>query len=285
MSATELTEPPSTRALYARAVRGAVGRRAGDALPERRLALRDVAIDRDHLAAYDEVCGFRLGDELPPTYLHVVAFPLAMELMTARDFPFGVIGLVHVANRIEQRRPLTPGERPSIECRAERLRPHRRGRQFDVVAEASVGGETVWTERSTYLRREKSPPGDAPREDEEPEPPREPRAWIEAPKDVGRRYGAVSGDRNPIHISGAAARLFGMPGTIAHGMWMKARCLAALEGQLPAACAADVSFRAPLRIPGRAGLAAQRSGPDVAFALRGSDGERLHLSGSAGPLR
>jgi hypothetical protein len=68
-------------------------------------------------------------------------------------------------------------------------------------------------------------------------------------------------------------------------MWTKARCLAALEGELPGACFAEVAFRAPLRLPGKAGLAEERRGENVAFALRGRDGERLHLSGVAGPLR
>jgi acyl dehydratase len=282
MSTTELSAPPALGGLYLRALRG--GR--GDALPGRRLLVAGVEIDREHVAAYDAVCGFRLTDALPPTYLHVLAFPLAMALMTARDFPFRAVGLVHVENRIEQRRELTPAERPSLETWAEQLRPHRRGRRFDVVTEARVGGEVVWSERSTYLRREQAPGGADPAERaEEDEPPRAVRAWIEAPKAIGRRYAAVSGDRNPIHVSGAAARLFGMPGTIAHGMWMKARCLAALEGELPGACFAQVSFRAPLRLPGKAGLAEERRGEDVSFALRGRDGDRVHLTGRAGPIR
>ena len=40
----------------------------------------------------------------------------------------------------------------------------------------------------------------------------------------------VSGDRNPIHLHRLTARAFGQPAPIAHGMWTKARCLAALEG-------------------------------------------------------
>ena len=39
------------------------------------------------------------------------------------------------------------------------------------------------------------------------------------------------------------ARLFGFPRAIAHGMWTKARCLAALEGRLPDAYTVDVGSR------------------------------------------
>ena len=121
--------------------------RRPDELPERELT-RDVPVDRDHLAAYDRVCGFRLRDELPATYPHVLAFPLAMELLTG-SFPFSPLGLVHVANRIEQQRPLRADETLDLRLWAEDLRPHDRGRQFDVVAEASAGGEVVWRDRST----------------------------------------------------------------------------------------------------------------------------------------
>ena len=115
--------------------------------------LDDVEIDREHLAAYNRVCGFRLTGELPPTYLHVLAFPLALSLMTSRSFPFGVIGLVHLENRIEQRRPVAATETPSLRVHAENLRDHDKGRLVDLVGEATIDGEVVWRDVSTYLRR------------------------------------------------------------------------------------------------------------------------------------
>ena len=65
-------------------------------------------------------------------------------------------------------------------------------------------------------------------------------------KDVGRRYAKVSGDVNPIHLHPLGARLFGFRGAIAHGMWTKARCLAALQSRVPDALTADVAFQQPL---------------------------------------
>ncbi len=79
-------------------------------LPDVELLLRGVQIDRDRLWRYDSVCGFRVTDTLPATYPHVLAFPLTLELMTRKDFPLPLIGLVHVQNTIEQRRPLDAGE-------------------------------------------------------------------------------------------------------------------------------------------------------------------------------
>ena len=67
------------------------------------------------------------------------------------------------------------------------------------------------------------------------------------PGDLGRRYAAVSGDRNPIHLHALSAKAFGFPRAIAHGMWTKARCLAALR--LPDALTAEVRFKQPILLP------------------------------------
>ena len=178
-------------------------RRRPDAVPERVLERAGVAVDRAHLAAYDRVCGFPLADPLPATYPHVLAFPLALELMAAGDFPFGVLGLVHVRNAIEQLRPLDAGEPLDLRVWAERLAAHPRGRTVDVVAEAAAGGAVAWRGRSTYLRRERRRRR-APRRRTTPR--RRPPPCGACRRDIGRRYAAVSGDRNPIHLHPLPAR-------------------------------------------------------------------------------
>jgi MaoC like domain len=242
--------------------------RRPDELPGRVLT-REVSVDREHLAAYDRVCGFRLRDELPATYPHVLAFPLAMQLLTG-PFPFSPLGLVHVANRIEQLRPLRADEPLALRLWAEDLRPHDRGRQFDVVAEAGVGGEVAWRDRSTYLHRER---GGSKGGDRAKPPP--PKAVWRLPGDVGRRYAGVSGDNNPIHTHALLAKALGQPGTIAHGMWTKARSLAVLEADLPSSFVVEVRFKLPLRIPGKATFSSRNG----TFAVHDSRG-RPHLEGS-----
>jgi acyl dehydratase len=203
---------------------------------------RELDVDAHHLARYARVCGFTLRDELPATYPHVLAFPLHMDLLARA--PFSAVGVVHIANRIVQHRPLRLGEPLTITARATELRPHRRGRQFDFVSEARAGGELVWEDVSTNLKRGA---GDEslPREDEFEDPPV--TAHWRLPDDLGRRYAAVSGDHNPIHLHGLAAKAFGFPRAIAHGMWTKARCLAALR--LPDAFDVSVRFKKPVLLP------------------------------------
>lgn len=290
----ELSRTPSMSTLYPKALvasmRPALGRIPGlgsqgpTELPDLELSLPEVEIERDDLIAYDRVCGFRLRDELPATYLHLVAFPLSMQIMTDSSFPFPVIGLVHIRNRIERIRPVVARERPTVRVRTEHLSPHDRGTQFELAAEATVGGEPVWRSRSTYLRRE-SGGGDSSgrRRGESPDERREPGAVWKLPGDTGRRYAAVSGDSNPIHIHPLTARLFGLPKPIAHGMWLKARCLAALEGSLPDAYAVDVRFKLPVPLPSRVAFAAWREGRGHGFALHDPRSGKPHLAGEVEP--
>jgi acyl dehydratase len=256
-------------------------RRRPDAPPDAQLWRDGIAIDRSHVAAYDRVCGFALSDTLPPTYPHVLAFPLAIELIASREFPFGALGLVHVDNAIEQLRPLRADEPLDLLVWSERLAGHPRGSTIDVVAEGSVGGEPVWRDRSTYLHRERaaSKKGPGPLRDT----PEADAVW-DVPGAVGRRYAAVSGDRNPIHLHGLAARLFGQPGAIAHGMWSKARCLAALQGHLPDAFAVAVAFKLPVRLPAKVAFASWREGEARRFALHDARSGKPHLDGTLTPI-
>jgi MaoC dehydratase-like protein len=215
----------------------------GDALPDLELD-REVRVERDHLAKYAHVCGFTLRDALPPTYPHVLAFPLHMDLMADGRFPFAPAGIVHIANRIVQHRPLSLTETLSLRVTASGPEPHRRGQTFTLVTQARVGEELAWEGFSTMLKRGKAD-DDAPRDPEFADPPV--TAHWRVPGDLGRRYAAVSGDRNPIHLHALSAKAFGFPRAIAHGMWTKARCLAALR--LPDALTTDVRFKQPILLP------------------------------------
>jgi acyl dehydratase len=104
------------------------------------------------------------------------------------------------------------------------------------------------------------------------------------PDDAGRRYAKVSGDVNPIHLSGLTAKAFGFKRAIAHGMWVKARALAALSGRLPDVVAVDVGFRKPLFLPSTVALATAPREGGWDLAVRNATSGQEHLVGSARPL-
>jgi acyl dehydratase len=249
---------------------------SADGLPERELTRQDESVDRDHLAAYDRVCGFRLSDKLPATYPHIVAFPLAMELMTDSSFPFSVIGLVHIANRIELVRPMTAAEPFDVRVWAADLAEHDKGTQFEIKAEVSVDGAIAWRSSSTYLHREKQQNGGEKKK--EPSAEAAQAIW-HVPGDIGRRYAAVSGDRNPIHMHPLSAKLFGMKTNIAHGMWTKARCLAALEGELPETYTVEVRFKLPVFLPAKVAFDTSESEGARRFHVRDARSGKPHVEG------
>jgi acyl dehydratase len=276
---TELTSAPALLPMYAKAAATGPLHR-GSELPDSRYTLVDQTIDAKHLADYQRVCGFRTTDVLPPTYLHVLAFPVTVALMTERAFPFPLVGLVHVANSITVARPVHADERVSFDVRAADLRPHPAGRQLDLLVDANVDGETVWTGRSTYLRRGG---GSGEKADKsartEAQPPSGASAMVKVPDDIGRRYGAVSGDRNPIHLHSLTAKAFGFPSAIAHGMWLKARTLATLEGRLPDAYTVDVAFKTPVLLPATVAITSARTDTGWTLDVRNARNGKPHLTG------
>jgi acyl dehydratase len=247
----------------------------GGDMPDLERRRDGVEVDRDHLAAYDRVCGFRVRDELPATYPHVLAFPMHMDLMTDGRFPFGAVGLVHIANRITVHRPVGASEALDFVVRPTAVRSHSKGKAFALITEARVGDELVWDGESTILRRgggggEEG--GGTPKRRTRTSRPAPTAEW-KLPADLGRRYAAVSGDSNPIHMHALTARLLGFPRAIAHGMWTKARCLAALERRLPEAFTVEVDFKKPILLPARVGFGADGD----RFAV--TSGDEVHLEG------
>ncbi|MET4673558.1 acyl dehydratase [Streptomyces sp. PvR018] len=278
--------------LSASLVRGAVTSpfkhpgRPGATLPTDRLTLPAAPAAPGPLAAYRDICGFPApeSEPLPLTYPHVLAFPLAMRLMTARRFPLPVVGLVHTWIEIVARRPVQSDEPLELTVYAEELTPHRRGTEVTMVTEARSAGALVWESRSGYLSRHATNATGSTREADGSPTLLAVAEW-RLPGDLGRRYGAVSGDRNPIHLHPLTARLFGFPRAIAHGMWTVARCLAEADGRPGEIRSVRADFRAPVLLPATVTYAADPAG--TAFALRsesssgsGTGTGRVHLTGA-----
>lgn len=246
-------------------------------LPDVEHVLRDVPVEAARLTAYQHLVGEPARDVLPPGFVHVLTFPVSLSVMARGDFPLPLAGMVHLANSVRQHRPVRLGEPLAVRAWAQDLRPHHRGTQVDLRSEVSAGGEPVWSGTATYLAkgfgesRERGAATEhsaasghgtatehgAAREDgASAQPGREPSAdpgsptavW-RLPGDLGRRYAAVSGDRNPIHLSSLSARAFGFRRTVAHGMYTASRALAAM-GTPDGPLTWDVTFGSPVLVPG-----------------------------------
>jgi len=275
---------PLLAASMARGVARKVSGRRPQTLPDREVVL-ETDQDRTRMAAYQRLCGFAVRDVVPATWIHVQAFPLQMELMSAPDSPFALAGIVHVTNSMSLLRPVSVGERLRLSSSYGAPREHRRGVLLDLIGEAYVGDELVWRGVSAYLARGATLPGMVP--EEQPDGVHLPSdVEVEAdavwrlPANLGRRYSAVSGDFNPIHTSALGGKLFGFPRAIIQGMWTHARVLAALEPRLGDAYRMDVRFTKPILLPSSVLFGARHEGDHWTAVVRPRSGEKAHLVAS-----
>ena len=243
-----------------------------------------VRLAAEDIAPYAALCGFEEG-AVPITFPHMLAFPLHVRIMTREDFPFPVMGAIHIENSIRQHATLLAGDELDLEARPTRLLRHSHGQLVEVETHATRDGQPVWDSRSLYLFRGKrrsvgepyvpfSPPNGPTDLDE--------RGRWALPESIGRRYARVSGDWNPIHLSRITAQLFGLQKSVAHGMWMKARAIAAVTAPVRAShrvASVTVAFRTPAFLPGAARLFAGVGTTDNVFEVRDAKTPRKLLRG------
>ncbi|MEC5200820.1 acyl dehydratase [Arthrobacter sp. PL16] len=276
----ELTTVPGLAGLYRQALALAVRRRVRlsptpSVLPAVRHRVGGVAVDLGGLTRFQHLLGSAARDVLPSAYLHTLAFPVAMSVLTRADFPLPLLGMVHLSNEVHQERQISAFEKLDVVSWSEDLRPHPAGLQVDLVTEIGVDGIRVWSGRSVYLARgmrlETPDPGErGPKDRPAFSTPATTGLWrLDA--DTGRRYAAVSGDWNPIHLSGLTARALGMKTAIAHGMYLAARMVDEAVPAPAGPLAWRIDFASPVLLPGTV---------TTSFLHRGTrDDERIDVVG------
>lgn len=255
-----------------------------DQLPKRTVTIEELPIDQTNVAAYAAVTGLQYGNNVPLTYPFALTFPSIMSLVSGFDFPFSAMGSVHTENHITQHRPIAVTDTVSVHVHAENLREHRKGLLVDVITDINVGTDHAWHQVTTFLHQQRTSLSD------EPKPPAVKQPKLPPPNGVLRispgqirRYASVGGDHNPIHTNPIAAKLFGFPTVIAHGMFTAAAVLRTIEGQFPDAAEYSVRFGKPVVLPANANLYVERDSDGWKLALRNSKGEP-HLTGTVKPL-
>ncbi len=240
---------------------------------------RGATADAARLRTYREVCGLSNAGFLPPLYLHAMAMPLHMAVMSHPRFPLRLLGLVHLANSMQCLRPVGDFEVLDMDCQMHGLEVTERGQTFTLHTRLQTAGETVWTETSTFLaplpRNGQRPPTD-----DVPDWGSPVARWGVA-GNAGRQFASPSGDWNPIHISAVSARLFGFPRAIAHGMFSAARCVDLLRRD-SSPCAPvqiDLRFKRPLLIPGEVALYTRQEADSTRFVLKVLPHGEPHIEG------
>lgn len=247
---TRTIELPKLSSLYGRAAADAVRSKVTSGGGLRGLSVEPVVaqhpgISQTQAEQYRQLVAGEAFDgthrtSLPSVLVHIAAFPVQMGLMSGKDFPLPLMGMVHLANEVEHHKPISPETPLQIRAAAENFRPHRKGTQVDISVEiypqdvdvdSADEATLLWSGVSTYLGIGAyvagKPEGEQTRRGQgDFTPPRKTGQWSLG-AGAGREYAAVSGDYNPIHVSGIAAKALGQRGLSSTGCTRPDACLKA----------------------------------------------------------
>ena len=285
-------EAPSVWSIYAKVMlaRKPTLLPAGHALGRIAARLEPAQIERSMLRKYHELTGSAAGDALPIAFPHVLAGPLHLALLASERFPVRLLGLVHIRNRIRLLQPLNLNSIGSLQVAIEGHVETPRGQEFTLTTEwLDERGEALWLEECVFLARRRQPRADSGTANKAEVANAVQSAELtglrttsfRAPAGLGRSYGLLSGDLNPIHLTDVSAKLFGFRSAIAHGMWTLARVATDLDpAVLQAPCELAVAFKLPVFMPAWLVLERWDESGATQFRLRDAAGEKTHLTGS-----
>lgn len=278
----ELNELPNTKAMLMKAATTS-GKKPDTTTQAAQLGgrVKEVRFDRDWVRAYNAVCGFKDVD-ISLTAPQVVSTSLMMYLLSRKEHPFPMLGMVHLRNHIELIKPLEFGTRYELVVTIGETRDIPQGKEFDLNTEFLLEGEPVWRSVMTVLNRVKGMPKPATKPAPEAGLASTDAKYIQikVPENQGRKYAKVSGDYNPIHLYEQTAKFFGFKKAIAHGMWTAAKSLSLLEAELGVSAKTfSVDFKQPVFLPSTSSLKYVASKRGAKFELLSEKESKIQFVG------
>lgn len=246
-----------------------------NSLPLLRFRVQNITLDAVRIQRFNQTVHWRDNEAVHPGYLHTLAFPLQIKLMLHQQFPFSVIGLVHLYNHIEQYKVVLASDRIDITCEFGEITKSDIGWKFLIASHFYVNGVRVLSAQHQYLKRNMSAIRTKLIEYTESTSLLSDQQQWALNSNLGRLYANCSGDYNPIHLYPLTAKLFGFKGHIVHGMWLKSRVISALFENnknivgKPFKC--EVTFKKPLYLPNNVGFyqqAQQGYAKELNFAVK-----------------
>ena len=188
---------------------------------------------------------------IPPTYPYALATALQFDIVNDSEFPFSPYGILHKSEKIEVLRPLTLPQTSKgwvLNCRIDRYTEVKRGYEFELKSELLIDGILSWKSTTTAFKRMKAPEPSE-RKKVEAVDASSGRPWS-FHSGLGRVYGVLSKNLDPIHVSGITAKLLGHPAAIIHGMYTLARGLSEVPN-LAAPITIETRFYSPVFLPAK----------------------------------
>jgi hypothetical protein len=183
--------------------------------PEAALALRaswhDIQLDPRHVLAFHAACGLDLREGISILYPMTLAYPIIQRMLSNPAAPMPLFRVLNTRMAMQQYRPLSADDRPSVDANVEAVRRVPKGLDLDARIRMLVGGSLAWDCVMTFFYRGRFD-GEAGQAESDPGPrvdrPQTSATWT-LPASGALRFGQLSGDTNPIHYGRLYAKAFG----------------------------------------------------------------------------
>ena len=227
------------------------------------------------LEDFFRLSGMAPGEGLPILYPHTVSFPMLMAVLSHPAFPLPIWKVLQVRNRLVQHQPIAPDAVLDFSVRTGARRVLAKGVEMDLLVAAQSGGRTVWEAVDTFYARGRY--GAATQDEAATSPAVAGIAAAEwrMPQHGRWRYGLLSGDLNPLHMSNLYARRFGYAGAFAHPQRAIGQCLGHLGAAHHAPMQLDTWIKGPVFYGAQLALRSEPRAAEQLFAL--------HVDGDARP--
>jgi acyl dehydratase len=177
------------------------------------------------IAAYAEAIGAAPAHPAPPLYAFVCAWGALLGSVHQTLPQDALARVVHLAQDVVVLRPIEAGDTVHSRANVSAVVPGRAGTSVEVLTTSEFAQL-----RTTLFVAGAQLPAIAEAAAAPVAPRGEPVATVESKvaEDQAVRYAQASGDLNPIHLDGDAARAAGLPGVVLHGMCTLAMAVEAI---------------------------------------------------------
>lgn len=254
--------------------------------------VKPVPFNDKRLCSYLHLMGLPPSIDVPLMYPIVESFRLIIQAMLLPAFPFNVLGSVLTKHTTTTFRPIRPNELLSfsVHISPDGWRTTSKGdTEVDITSEAvsPTDGQVVWRAVTTAVilnpKRNKSGTKEPAAADTSQGSTEVIATWQLSSR-VGRQYGWLNGDLNPIHLHAITSNLFGFKRPIAHALFLVGKAEASLRahGVVPVYPAVvTTEFKRPTLLPATLKCVKVHGGTSggVEFIITTEDGAKPVLIG------
>jgi hypothetical protein len=205
--------------------------------------------------------------EIPPLFPYALLTHLQFSIVNDKNFPFSPFGLIHKTENIHCLKPLVSG---LWEARMmiDNYKVIETGVEIDFKTELKINGEVHWTSVTKAFKKLKQ---GSKKNREESQSQSQKVLW-QLPSGLGRKYGLVSLNIDPIHMFNSTAKLMGHKSAIIHGMWTVARGLSEM-GSISYPMNLKAKFLSPIYLPSNVFFVPSQNG----FSIHAENDKLVHL--------